>query len=77
MRITTKTEISTYPLLSRGKVRDIYDIDEKTLLIVPTDRMSAFDVIMDRPIPYKGVILNQITLFWMDKFKDIIPNHLV
>lgn len=77
MRIITKTEISTYPLLSRGKVRDIYDIDEKTLLIVTTDRMSAFDVIMDRPIPYKGVILNQITLFWMDKFKDIIPNHLV
>lgn len=77
MRITTKTEISTYPLLSRGKVRDIYDIDEKTLLIVTTDRMSAFDAIMDRPIPYKGVILNQITLFWMDKFKDIIPNHLV
>ena len=77
MRITTKTEISTYPLLSRGKVRDIYDIDEKTLLIVTTDRMSAFDVIMDRPIPYKGVILNQITLFWMDKFKDIIPNQLV
>ena len=77
MRITTKTEISTYPLLSRGKVRDIYDIDEKPLLIVTTDRMSAFDVIMDRPIPYKGVILNQITLFWMDKFKDIIPNHLV
>ena len=77
MRITTKTEISTYPLLSRGKVRDIYDIDEKTQLIVTTDRMSAFDVIMDRPIPYKGVILNQITLFWMDKFKDIIPNHLV
>lgn len=77
MRITTKTEISTYPLLSRGKVRDIYDIDEKTLLIVTTDRMSAFDVIMDRPIPYKGMILNQITLFWMDKFKDIIPNHLV
>ena len=77
MHITTKTEISAYPLLSRGKVRDIYDIDDKTLLIVTTDRMSAFDVIMDKPIPYKGVILNQITLFWMDKFKDIIPNHLV
>lgn len=77
MRITTKTEISAYPLLSRGKVRDIYDIDEQTLLIVTTDRMSAFDVIMDRPIPYKGVILNQITLFWMEKFRDIIPNHLV
>lgn len=77
MRITTKTEISACPLLFRGKVRDIYDMDEQTLLIVTTDRMSAFDVIMDRPIPYKGVILNQITLFWMDRFKDIIPNHLV
>ncbi|MDD6181183.1 MAG: phosphoribosylaminoimidazolesuccinocarboxamide synthase [Desulfovibrionaceae bacterium] len=77
MKVTTRTEISTFPLLSRGKVRDIYDIDEKTLLIVTTDRMSAFDVIMNEPVPYKGVILNQITLFWMDKFKDIIPNHLV
>lgn len=54
-------------------MRDIYDVDEKTLLIVTTDRMSAFDVIMNEPIPYKGVILNQITLFWMEKFKDIIP----
>lgn len=77
MKIVVRTEISAYPLLSRGKVRDIYDIDEKTLLIVTTDRMSAFDVIMNQPIPYKGVILNQITLFWMKKFKDIIPNHLV
>lgn len=77
MKIVVRTEISAYPLLSRGKVRDIYDIDEKTLLIVTTDRMSAFDVIMNEPIPYKGVILNQITLFWMKKFKDIIPNHLL
>ena len=77
MKVVVKTEISAYPLLSRGKVRDIYDVDEKNLLIVTTDRMSAFDVIMNEPIPYKGVILNQITLFWMEKFKDIIPNHLV
>ena len=77
MRITTKTEISAYPLLSRGKVRDIYDIDDKTLLIVTTDRMSAFDVIMDKPIPYKGVILNQITLFWMKKFAHLVKNHLI
>ncbi|MBO4296027.1 MAG: phosphoribosylaminoimidazolesuccinocarboxamide synthase, partial [Desulfovibrio sp.] len=48
-----------------------------TLLIVTTDRMSAFDVIMSRPIPYKGVILNQITLFWMDMFRDLVPNHIV
>lgn len=77
MKVVVKTDISAYPLLSRGKVRDIYTVDEKTLLIVTTDRMSAFDVIMDEPIPYKGVILNQITLFWMDKFKHIIPNHLI
>ncbi len=77
MKVVVKTEISAYPLLSRGKVRDIYDVDEKNLLIVTTDRMSAFDVIMNEPIPYKGVILNQITLFWMEKFKDIIPNHLI
>ena len=77
MKVVVKTEISAYPLLSRGKVRDIYDVDEKTLLIVTTDRMSAFDVIMNEPIPYKGVILNQITLFWMDRFKHIIPNHLL
>ena len=77
MKVVVKTNISAYPLLSRGKVRDIYNVDEKTLLIVTTDRMSAFDVIMNEPIPYKGVILNQITLFWMEKFKHIIPNHLL
>jgi len=77
MKVVVKTDISAYPLLSRGKVRDIYDVDDQTLLIVTTDRMSAFDVIMDDPIPYKGVILNKITLFWMERFKDIIPNHLL
>ena len=77
MRVVTQTNITAFPLLSRGKVRDIYDIDDKTLLIVTTDRMSAFDVIMSEPVPYKGAILNQITLFWMEKFQDIIPNHLV
>lgn len=77
MKIISQTEIKEYPLLARGKVRDIYEIDADTLLLVTTDRMSAFDVIMSRPIPYKGVVLNQITLFWMDKFKHIIPNHLI
>lgn len=77
MQVVTQTSITAYPLLGRGKVRDIYDVDEKTLLIVTTDRMSAFDVVMKEPIPYKGVILNKITLFWMDRFKDIIPNHLI
>ena len=77
MKVVTQTDITAYPLLSRGKVRGIYDVDEQTLLIVTTDRMSAFDVIMDQPVPYKGVILNQITLFWMRRFADIMPNHLL
>ena len=77
MKILTSTDIHVCPLLSRGKVRDIYQVDEDRLLIVTTDRMSAFDVMMDRPIPYKGVVLNQITLFWMDLFRDIIPNHVL
>ncbi len=77
MNIVTKTQIREYPLLSRGKVRDIYEIDPQTLLIVTTDRMSAFDVIMNEPIPYKGVVLNQITLYWMDAFKDVVANHLL
>lgn len=77
MKVVTKTTITDYPLLSRGKVRDIYEIDESSLLIITTDRMSAFDVIMAEPIPYKGVILNQITLFWMKKFEHIIANHLI
>ncbi|MBQ9452907.1 MAG: phosphoribosylaminoimidazolesuccinocarboxamide synthase [Desulfovibrio sp.] len=77
MKVVVNTDITAFPLVARGKVRDIYDVDEKTLLIVTTDRMSAFDVIMNEPIPYKGVILNQLTLFWMQRFRDIIPNHLV
>ncbi len=77
MKVVMQTTIDAYPLLARGKVRDMYEIDENTLLIVTTDRMSAFDVIMNEPVPYKGVILNKITLFWMDRFKDIIANHLI
>lgn len=77
MKVVVSTDITAYPLLSRGKVRDIYEVDEQTLLIVTTDRMSAFDVIMDKPVPYKGVILNRLTLFWMDRFKGIVPNHIL
>jgi phosphoribosylaminoimidazole-succinocarboxamide synthase len=77
MKIVTRTQIREFPLISRGKVRDIYEIDPQTLLIVTTDRMSAFDVIMNEPIPYKGVVLNQITLYWMDAFKDLASNHLL
>lgn len=77
MKIVARTEISALKLLGRGKVRDIYEIDPDTLLIVTTDRMSAFDVVMAEPIPYKGVILNQLTLFWMRKFDDLVPNHVL
>ncbi|MDL2210279.1 phosphoribosylaminoimidazolesuccinocarboxamide synthase [Desulfovibrio sp. OttesenSCG-928-O18] len=77
MKVVRQTEIKEYPLLARGKVRDIYEIDSQTLMLVTTDRMSAFDVIMSSPIPYKGVVLNQITLFWMEKFSHIIENHLI
>jgi phosphoribosylaminoimidazole-succinocarboxamide synthase len=62
--------------LHSGKVRDIYDIDDLHMLIVTTDRISAFDVIMPTPIPGKGIILNQVTQFWMKKLSHIIPNQL-
>jgi phosphoribosylaminoimidazole-succinocarboxamide synthase len=76
MPVVTETSIQDYPLISKGKVRDIYSIDQDTLLIVTTDRMSAFDVIMPDPIPYKGVVLNQLTCFWMQKFVPLVPNHI-
>ena len=75
--VITKTEIPGFKLHSRGKVRDIYEIDPETLLIITTDRMSAFDVILSEAIPWKGVVLNQITLFWMDRFRDLVPNHIL
>ncbi|MDP2848868.1 MAG: phosphoribosylaminoimidazolesuccinocarboxamide synthase [Humidesulfovibrio sp.] len=77
MDCVTTTDIKELPLLSRGKVRDIYEAGPDSLLIITTDRISAFDVIMDDPIPHKGVVLNQITLFWMEMFKDLVPNHLL
>jgi phosphoribosylaminoimidazole-succinocarboxamide synthase len=77
MQVVTETHIVEFPMISRGKVRDIYEIDADTLLIVTTDRMSAFDVIMNEPIPYKGVVLNQITLYWMRMFARLVKNHLL
>lgn len=77
MTTVIETEIKEFPLLSRGKVRDIYDIDEKSLLIVTSDRISAFDVVMPTPIEQKGVVLNQITLFWMKMMEDIVDNHII
>jgi len=71
-----QSEISSLPLLHRGKVRDLYQVDEQHLLIVQTDRLSAFDVILDDPIPGKGEVLTAVSNFWFDKLKDVIPNHL-
>ncbi len=70
------SHIKSLPLLHSGKVRDIYDIDDSHMLIVTTDRISAFDVIMPTPVPGKGIILNQVTQFWMDKLSHIIPNQM-
>ncbi len=74
--VITDTSLPGFSLKSRGKVRDIYEIDEETLLIIATDRMSAFDVILDDPIPLKGVILTQLTRFWMERFAHLVPNHI-
>ncbi len=71
-----QSDIKSLPLLSRGKVRDIYDIDEDHMLIVTTDRLSAFDVILPDPIPGKGAILTAVSNFWFDKTQHIIANHL-
>ncbi len=71
-----KTDFSDLKLLSRGKVRDIYDLGDK-LLIVATDRISAFDVVLPTPIPDKGRILTRMSLFWFDFLKDIVKNHLL
>jgi phosphoribosylaminoimidazole-succinocarboxamide synthase len=60
-----------------GKVRDLYAIDDKRMLMVATDRLSAFDVILDEPIPTKGEILTQISNFWFDYLKDVMPNHFI
>lgn len=65
------------PLANRGKVRDIYEVGSDKLLIVTTDRLSAFDVVLPSPITDKGKVLNQISLFWFEKFKNHVPNHLV
>lgn len=75
-RVVTKTDFNDIPLLKRGKVRDVYEIEDK-LLIVASDRMSAFDVVMDDPIPDKGCILTGISLFWFEKLESMVENHLI
>ncbi|MBT8573319.1 phosphoribosylaminoimidazolesuccinocarboxamide synthase [Polynucleobacter paneuropaeus] len=70
------TSIQSLPLLSKGKVRDVYAVGDDKLLMITTDRLSAFDVVMGQPIPEKGIVLNQMANFWFAKLAAVIPNHL-
>ncbi len=70
------TDLLDLPLVNRGKVRDIYAVDDDKLLIITSDRLSAFDVVLPDPIPGKGAVLTQLANFWFKKFADWLPNHL-
>ncbi|MBS0502173.1 MAG: phosphoribosylaminoimidazolesuccinocarboxamide synthase [Proteobacteria bacterium] len=70
------SQLHSLPLLARGKVRDNYAVGSDRILMVASDRISAFDVIMGQPIPGKGALLTQMALWWFDRLKDIVPNHL-
>ncbi|MFZ9679181.1 MAG: phosphoribosylaminoimidazolesuccinocarboxamide synthase [Quisquiliibacterium sp.] len=71
-----QSNLHSLPLLGRGKVRDNYAVGDDRLLIVTSDRLSAFDVVMSEPIPDKGKVLNQMSQFWFDMLADVVPNHL-
>ena len=71
-----ESTLKSLPLLARGKVRDVYSVDDKHLLMVTTDRLSAFDVVLPDPIPGKGAVLTAVSNFWFRRTRDIIPNHL-
>lgn len=70
-----QSSITSLPLLGRGKVRDMYAVGDDKLLIVASDRISAFDVILDDPIPGKGQVLTQLTSYWLDRLAHVLPNH--
>ncbi|MFL6276368.1 MAG: phosphoribosylaminoimidazolesuccinocarboxamide synthase [Blastocatellia bacterium] len=76
MNPITETSLPDLTLFRRGKVRDVYAVEDR-LLIVATDRLSAFDVVLPNPIPMKGVVLTQLSLFWFDYLKEIVANHLI
>ena len=71
-----ESRIESLPFLHRGKVRDLYAVGEDKLLVVQTDRLSAFDVVLPTPIPGKGEVLTALSLFWFDRLKHVVPNHL-
>ena len=74
--VVYESSLHSLPLVSRGKVRDNYAVGADRLLIVTTDRLSAFDVVLGEPIPDKGRVLNQMAMFWFDRLAGIVPNHL-
>ena len=75
-RVVRETSFAGITPVARGKVRDIYDLGDR-LLLVATDRLSAFDVILPTPIPDKGRVLTQLSAFWFELFKDVVPNHIL
>ena len=77
VKTVSKTNATNLTLVHRGKVRDVYQVADNQLLLVATDRISAFDCVMPTPIPYKGAILTQISAFWFARLKDITANHLI
>ncbi|RFC32081.1 MAG: phosphoribosylaminoimidazole-succinocarboxamide synthase [Candidatus Nitrotoga sp. MKT] len=76
MSVLLESNLTSLPLLHRGKVRDIYEVDDDHLLIVQTDRLSAFDVILPTPVPGKGQVLTTLSNFWFSKLNNVLPNHL-
>ena len=76
MSVLLESNLTSLPLLHRGKVRDIYEVDDDRLLIVQTDRLSAFDVILPTPVPGKGQVLTTLSNFWFSKLNNVLPNHL-
>jgi phosphoribosylaminoimidazole-succinocarboxamide synthase len=77
MQTVLQTSIPELELVARGKVRDVYAVGDDKLLMIATDRISAFDCVLGSPIPGKGVVLTQISLFWFDFLRDLTPNHLI
>ena len=79
MTATALSHLSPLPLrhVRRGKVREVYDVDAATLLIVATDRVSAFDVVMDEPVPWKGAVLTQMTAWWLRRFENDVRHHMI
>jgi phosphoribosylaminoimidazole-succinocarboxamide synthase len=76
-RTVSETNATNLPLVHRGKVRDVYEVNERQLLLVATDRISAFDCVMPTPIPQKGIILTALSTFWFGRLEHLTPHHLV